>query len=86
MSVRGLAGTSTIFFLYSAVKYIPLADATIFLLSVPVFVFIFARCILHEPFGRWHVVALVLSLLGIGLASKIDVVTFVGRWTHGDGN
>ena len=78
MAIRALSGTTNIFLFYSALQYIPLAEATIFSLSVPVFVFIFARIFLKEPFGRWHVAALVLSIVGIALASKIDFGSLIG--------
>ena len=85
MAIRALSGTTNIFLFYSALQYIPLAEATIFSLSVPVFVFIFARIFLKEPFGRWHVAALVLSIVGIALASKIDFGSLIGGSAVGAG-
>lgn len=72
MLLRGLSGCTSLFFRYSSVTYISLADTTIILLSMPVFVFIFARIFLGEQFGRFHVLALVLSIVGIAFASKIE--------------
>lgn len=74
MLLRGVCGATSLFFRYSAVSYISLADTTIIVLSLPVFVFIFARIFLKEPFGRFHVIALVLSLVGICFASKIEIL------------
>ncbi len=83
MLVRSVTGTTNIFLFYLAIQYIPLANATIFMLSVPVFVFIFARIILQEPFGKWHAFAMVISTVGIALASKIDFLSIFGG---GDSN
>ena len=73
MLLRGLFGCTSLFFRYSAVTYISLADTTIIMLSMPVFVFIFARIFLGEQFGRYHVLALCLSTVGIAFASKIEL-------------
>ena len=73
MLLRGLSGCTSLFFRYSSVTYISLADTTIIMLSMPVFVFIFARIFLGEQFGRYHVLALCLSIVGIAFASKIEV-------------
>lgn len=70
--LRGLAGGTSVFFRYSALNYISMADSTIIILSMPVFVFVFARIFLKERFGRFHVVSLLMSIVGILLASKIE--------------
>lgn len=72
MLLRGVSGCTSLFFRYSAVTYISLADTTIIILSMPVFVFIFARIFLGEQFGRYHILAFLLSLIGIAFASKVD--------------
>lgn len=72
MLLRGVSGCTSLFFRYSAVTYISLADTTIIILSMPVFVFIFARIFLGEQFGRYHILAFLLSLVGIAFASKVD--------------
>lgn len=76
--VRSVTGTTNIFLFYTALYYIPLANATVFMLSVPVFVFIFARIILKEPFGKWHVLAMIISTIGISLSSNIDFTSIFG--------
>ena len=53
---------------------LPIANATIIVLSMPVFVCIFARVFLKEPCGIFHVVAIGVTLLGIGFTSKINVL------------
>lgn len=74
MILRGVSGCTSLFFRYSAVTYISLANTTIIMLSMPVFVFIFARIFLKEQFGRFHALALVMSIVGISFASKIEVL------------
>ena len=83
MLLRGVCGATSLFFRYSAVSYISLADTTIIVLSLPVFVFIFARIFLKEPFGRFHVIALILSLVGICFASKIEFLFGSGNDLEG---
>lgn len=70
--LRGLSGGSSVFCRYSALRYMSMADSTIIILSMPVFVFVFARIFLKEHFGRYHVLSLVMSIVGIIFASKID--------------
>lgn len=53
---------------------LPIANATIIVLSMPVFVCIFARVFLKEPCGIFHVVAIGVTLLGIGFTSKLNVL------------
>lgn len=72
--LRGLAGATSLFCRYSALNYMGLADTTIIILSMPVFVFIFARIFLKEAFGRFHVISLCLSIVGIVFASKLNVL------------
>lgn len=71
--LRGIAGASSLYFRYSALHYLPIADATVIVLSMPVFVCIFARVFLKEPCGIFHVVALAVTLVGIGLTSKLAI-------------
>lgn len=73
MLVRSISGCTNLFFHYSAVKYISLADTTTICLWTPVVVFIFAKIFLKEPFGRWHLLALAISTVGVALASKIHL-------------
>ncbi len=65
--IRGLAGATSLYFRYWALHYMSIADAT-------VFVCIFARIFLKEPFGLFHVLALFLTLIGITFTSKIAFV------------
>jgi drug/metabolite transporter (DMT)-like permease len=72
--IRGLAGATSLYFRYWALHYMSIADATVIALSMPVFVCIFARIFLKEPFGLFHVLALFLTLIGITFTSKIAFI------------
>lgn len=72
--LRGLAGATSLYLRYSALQFLPLANATVIVLSMPVFVCIFARVFLKEPCGIFHVVAIGVTLVGIAVTSKIDVL------------
>ncbi len=62
-------------------QHISLANATVIRQSSPVFVFVFARIFLKESFTRYHGISLMLSLVGISLASKMHVL-FLGSATE----
>lgn len=72
--LRGIAGASSLYLRYSALHYLPIANATVVVLSMPVFVCIFARIFLKEPCGIFHVVALAVTLIGIGFTTKISTL------------
>lgn len=74
MLLRGLFGSGATLLKYHALSYISLANVTVVTLSTPIFVFAFARLLLREAFGRYHALSLVLSLLGIALASKVHLM------------
>lgn len=72
--LRGIAGATSLYLRYCALQYLPLANATIIVLSMPVFVCIFARLFLKEPCGIFHVIALAVTLLGIAFTAKLNVL------------
>ena len=53
---------------------------------MPVFVCIFARIFLKEPCGIFHVVAIGVTLVGIGFTAKIDVLLGLSSSTGVDKN
>jgi len=69
--LRALFGTTSLWLKFMAIDHISLASDTIISLSMPIFVFVFARLLLNERFGRVHVMALMISIVGIALASDI---------------
>lgn len=72
--LRGLAGATSLYMRYSALRFLPIANATVIVLSMPVFVSIFARVFLKESCGIFHVVTIGVTLLGIAFTSKLNVI------------
>ncbi|KAI1291703.1 Solute carrier family 35 member G1 [Halotydeus destructor] len=72
--LRGLAGATSLYLRYCALQFLPIADATVIVLSMPVFVCIFARIFLKESCGLFHVVALAVTLIGIGFTTKLNII------------
>ena len=72
--LRGVAGATSLYLRYSALHYLPIANATVIVLSMPVFVCIFARIFLKEPCGIFHCVSIGVTLVGIGFTAKIGAL------------
>lgn len=72
--LRGVAGATSLYLRYSALHFLPIANATVIVLSMPVFVCIFARIFLNEACGFFHLITIGTTLFGIGLTSKLDVI------------
>ncbi|XP_074596792.1 solute carrier family 35 member G1-like [Brevipalpus obovatus] len=70
--LRGITGASANYFRFLTIQLLPLANAMVLLLTVPVFTTIFARIFFKEPCGLFHVIALVVALIGISLTAKLD--------------
>lgn len=51
-----------------------ISQAIIITLSIPVFVCVFAHFFLHEECGLFHVISLTITIIGIALTAKLDVV------------
>ncbi|XP_074598111.1 solute carrier family 35 member G1-like [Brevipalpus obovatus] len=80
--LRGITGATGMYLRYVTIHLLPLANAMVLILTVPVFTSIFARIFFKEPCGLFHVVALTIALIGISLTAKIDA--FIGL--HSDGH
>lgn len=72
--LRGIAGATSLYLRYCALHLLPLANATVIVLSMPVFVCIFARIFLKETFGFFHLFALAVTLLGIAFTAKLNII------------
>ncbi|XP_074597855.1 serine/threonine-protein kinase polo [Brevipalpus obovatus] len=72
--LRGIVGATSNYLRYVTLHLLPLANATVITLSMPVFVCIFARIFLKEAFGIFHIVSLAVTLIGIGFTAKLDVI------------
>lgn len=76
--IRGLLGASNLFLRFMAFRHLPLADASIIVFSVPVFVTIFARIFLKEACGIFQGIIVILTLLGVFLITKMPLVIAAG--------
>ncbi|XP_015927195.2 solute carrier family 35 member G1 isoform X2 [Parasteatoda tepidariorum] len=71
---RGLVGATSLFMRFVAFRYLPIADASVIIFSIPVFVAVLARIFLKEPCGFFHAFTVFLTLLGIVLITKVPVI------------
>ncbi|XP_074601885.1 solute carrier family 35 member G1-like [Brevipalpus obovatus] len=71
---RAITGATAMYLRYVTVRLLPLANAIVITLSVPVFACVFARLFLKEPCGIFHSIALAITLVGIGFTAKLDVI------------
>jgi drug/metabolite transporter (DMT)-like permease len=72
--LRGVAGATSLYMRYSALRFLPIANATVIVLSMPVFVCLFAKVFLKEKCGLFHMITIAITLVGIGFTSKLDVI------------
>ncbi|CAK1541506.1 unnamed protein product [Leptosia nina] len=63
--LRSIVGTVGLMLSFYAFRNMPLADASVIVFSVPVFVALFARVFLKEPCGVWNTISIVLTLVGV---------------------
>ncbi|KAJ8887784.1 hypothetical protein PR048_014002 [Dryococelus australis] len=68
--LRSFVGTTGLMLSFYAFRHMPLADASVVVFSVPVFVAIFARLFLKEPCGLFNAVSVVLTLIGVVLITR----------------
>ncbi|KAG7203737.1 hypothetical protein KM043_013764 [Ampulex compressa] len=59
---------------FYAFRHMPLADASVVVFSVPVFVAIFARIFLKEPCGWFNVITVCLTLIGVVLITRPPLI------------
>lgn len=74
LMVRSFVGTSGLMLSFYAFRNMPLADASVIVFSVPVFVSIFARIFLKEPCGIFNVISIVLTLIGVILITRPPII------------
>ncbi|KAG8190162.1 hypothetical protein JTE90_008696 [Oedothorax gibbosus] len=71
---RGLVGATSLFLRFVAFRYLPIADASVIIFSIPVFVAVLARIFLKEPCGFFHAFTVLLTLGGIVLITKLPQI------------
>ncbi|GFG35862.1 hypothetical protein Cfor_07270 [Coptotermes formosanus] len=72
--LRSFVGTTGLMLSFYAFRHMPLADASVVVFSVPVFVAIFARLFLKEPCGFFNVLSVCLTLVGVVLITRPPVL------------
>ena len=72
--LRAVLGCTSLMSQFYAIRYMPLADASVIIFSVPVFVAVFARIFLKEHFGLFHCVTIFCTLIGCTLIAKPPVL------------
>ncbi|CAG2113945.1 unnamed protein product [Medioppia subpectinata] len=72
--LRGIAGATSLFLRFSAFRYLPIADASVIIFSVPVFVSLFACIFLKEPCGVFQTITVLLTMLGLSLTTKLPII------------
>lgn len=68
--LRSFVGTTGLILSFYAFRHMPLADASVIVFSVPVFVAIFAYIFLKESCGLISFVTIILTLFGVILITK----------------
>ncbi|CAG2175509.1 unnamed protein product, partial [Oppiella nova] len=59
---------------FSAFRYLPIADASVIIFSVPVFVSLFACIFLKESCGIFQTITVMLTMLGLSLTTKLPII------------
>ncbi|XP_064098540.1 solute carrier family 35 member G1 [Macrobrachium rosenbergii] len=70
LMLRGLVGATSLMLQFYAFRHMPLADASVIVFSVPVFVAVFAKVFLGEPCGLFHGVVILLTVAGVVLIAR----------------
>ncbi|XP_073968618.1 solute carrier family 35 member G1-like [Rhodnius prolixus] len=68
--LRSFLGTTTLMLSFYAFRHMPLADASVIVFSVPVFVAVFAFVFLKEPCDAFSVLTICLTLTGVLLITR----------------
>jgi drug/metabolite transporter (DMT)-like permease len=63
--IRGMIGLTTMVCAFSAVTWLPLAEATTINFAVPLFAVILSALILHEPVGPYRWSAVAIGFIGV---------------------
>lgn len=75
-AARAVLATVEVFFFYTAVRYLPLADAMTYYLAGPIYVTILAALFLREPVGWRRWTAVLIGFLGVLIALGPSAASF----------
>jgi drug/metabolite transporter (DMT)-like permease len=70
LHVRGISGALGLALFYFSLSVLPLSDATVVFFTGPPFTAILARLLLNEPLTRWHLLSMILCLMGVVLVAR----------------
>ncbi|XP_075588556.1 solute carrier family 35 member G1 [Dermatophagoides farinae] len=71
--MRGIAGATSLFLRFIAFHYLSIADASVIIFSVPIFVSIFAWFYLKEPCGLFHTLTIIIAMIGLIMTTKLPI-------------
>ncbi|OQR69401.1 solute carrier family 35 member G1-like [Tropilaelaps mercedesae] len=71
---RAIAGSTSLVLRFFAFQHMPLGEASTIIFSVPIFVTVLARIFLNEVCSVFHIVTCFLTVLGIGLITKLPLL------------
>ncbi|XP_076363497.1 solute carrier family 35 member G1-like [Tachypleus tridentatus] len=77
--LRGIFGSFGLFMRFYAYHFLPIADVSVIIFSVPIFVTIFARIFLKEPCGWFEGIMLLFTIVGITLMTKLPLQFLQGE-------
>lgn len=72
--LRSFTGATALMLSFYAFRHMPLSDASVIVFSVPVFTTIFARMFLKEPCGWFSVISVIITLIGVILITRPQVI------------
>ncbi|UXI14462.1 hypothetical protein NH340_JMT00405 [Sarcoptes scabiei] len=78
--LRGFAGATSLFLRFVAFHYLPIADASVIIFSMPIFVSIFAWFYLKEPCGLFHTFTVMIAMLGLLMTTKMPMIFTSGAF------
>ncbi|XP_013785298.1 solute carrier family 35 member G1-like [Limulus polyphemus] len=73
MLLRCILDALTVYTRYSALHYLPIAEASVIIFSYPVTVSVFSRIILKDPLDALQVISAILTVVGVALVSKLPL-------------
>ncbi|XP_076342549.1 solute carrier family 35 member G1-like [Tachypleus tridentatus] len=70
---QSIAHTLVLYTRYSALHFLPIAEASVIIFSYPVMVSVFARIFLKESYGLLNIISTILNVVGVVLLSKLPL-------------
>ncbi|XP_076311681.1 solute carrier family 35 member G1-like [Tachypleus tridentatus] len=71
--LRSVLYPLVVYLRYSALHYIPVAEASVIIFSYPILVSVIARVVLKEPIGLLQIISAMLTVVGVALVSRFPL-------------